>query len=129
MPNLSKKSKVSNQADTPLLSQKKHRDKARWVATEATIIMTLLLQKATGNSLESGFKPAVWSLVVDVVGEATTESVRNLLQYKTCYHRVCAHNSIYWNVATEFLQLKVEYKDVWTLCGCLGSAGMKESRW
>ena len=82
---------VSKQADTPLLSQKKRRDKARWVAAEeATIIVTLLLQKATGNYLESGFKPAVWSLVVDAVGEATTEAVKkSFLQCKTCYHRVC----------------------------------------
>ena len=79
MPNSPKKSKVSNQADT-LPSQKKHRDKARWVAAEETVIITmLLLQKAAGNSLESGFKPAVWSLAVDAVEEATTESVRNNL--------------------------------------------------
>ena len=123
MSNSPKKTKVRKQADTPLLSQKKHRDKARWVAAEEpTIIITLLLQKAAGNSLENGFKPAVWTLVVDAVGEAiTTESVsKNLLQCKTCYHRVCAHISIYWNVAAECLQLKAEYKTVQTLCGLSG---------
>ena len=114
MPNSPKMTEVSKQANTPLLTQKKCRDKARWVSTEeAAIIAMLLLQKATGNSLECGFKPAVWSLVVDVVGEATTESVRNnLLQCKTCYHRVCACNSIYVNVATECLQLKAKYKTI-----------------
>ena len=51
-----------------------------WVAAEeATIIATLLLQKATGNSSESGFKPVVWPLVVNAVGEATSESVRKSL--------------------------------------------------
>ena len=65
MPSSPKQTKLSNKVDPPLPSQKKHRDKARWVAAEeATIIVTLLLQKATGNYLESGFKPAVWSLVV-----------------------------------------------------------------
>jgi len=82
MPNSPKKTKVRKQADIPLLSQKKCRDKARWVsAEEAAIIMTLLLQKVAGNSSESGFKPSSLVLGGGCVGEATTESVRqNLLQ-------------------------------------------------
>ena len=76
--------KVRKKANPPLLSQKKHRDKARWVmAEEAAIIVTLLLQKAMGNYLESSFKPVVWSLVVDVVGEATTKAVRATTKSKS----------------------------------------------
>ena len=74
----------------------KHRDKARWVtAEEASIITTLLLQKAAGNSSESGFKLAVWPLVVDAVREATSDTVKKTLQHcKTCHHRVHAQLSI-----------------------------------
>src|SRR5882724_898793 len=74
--NMPKTSKISNK-EIPPPFQIKHRDKAMWFAAEeATIIATLLLQKATGNSSESGFKPVVWPLVVNAVGEATSESVR-----------------------------------------------------
>jgi len=71
---------------------KKCRDPVRWVAAEeATIISTLLLQKAAGNSLESGFKPMVWPLVVNAVSQATSLAIKkNLQQCKTCYHRVHA---------------------------------------
>src|SRR5882724_12292863 len=82
--------KFSKNANTPLPSMKKCRDPARWVAAEeAMIIATLLLQKAARNSLESGFKPVVWPLVVDVVSQATSVAIKkNLQQCKTCYHRV-----------------------------------------
>jgi len=92
----SAKNSTVSKANTPLPSMKKRKDPARWVAAEeAAIIATLLLQKAAGNSSESGFKPAVWPLVVDAVREATSETVKkNLLQCKTCYHRVCAQLSI-----------------------------------
>jgi len=87
---------AKNSKDDISQSMKKCQDPARWVAAEeATIITTLLLQKAAGNSSESGFKLAVWPLVVDAVREATSETVRkNLQQCKTCYHRVCAQLSI-----------------------------------
>jgi len=137
MPNSPKMTEVSKQADTPLLSQKKRRDKARWVAAEeAIIIATLLLQKAAGNSSESGFKPSVWTLVVDAVGDATTESVsKNLLQCKTCYHRVCAQFSIYWYVAAEcpWPLIISSSRPSTRLCGpyagCPGLAGIKDRRW
>jgi len=71
-----KTSKISNKEIHPP-SWIKHRDKATWVAVEeATLIVTLLLQKAAGNSLQSMFKPAVWPLVVNAVGEAMSEGVR-----------------------------------------------------
>src|SRR5882672_384367 len=77
--------------DPGLPSKKKHKDKAKWVATEeAAIIGTLLTQKAAGNSSESGFKSAVWSLVVHAVAGATMDSTqKDAMQCKTCYHRVC----------------------------------------
>jgi len=72
-------------ANPRLPSQKKCRDKAWWVAAE----------EAARNSSESGFKLAVWTLMVEAVGEATTEAVKkSLMQCKTCYHRVCVQNSI-----------------------------------
>ena len=76
-----------------------------WVAAEeATIIATLLLHKAKENSLESGFKLAIWPLVVDAVGEATSEGVRkSLMQCKTCYYKVCVQYSIYLHVSTDCL--------------------------
>ena len=75
-----------------------------FAAEEAALIATLLLQKAMGNSSESGFKPAVWPLVVNVVGEATSEGVRkSLMQFKTCYHKVCAQYSIYLHVSADCL--------------------------
>src|SRR5882672_11073419 len=80
--------KVPN--DPGLLTKKKRKDKARWVAAEeAAIITTLLTQKAAGNASESGFKPTVWSLVVEAVAGATMDgSKKDALQCKTCYHRV-----------------------------------------
>ena len=75
--------------NTPgLLSKRKCKDKARWVATEeAAIIVTLLTQRAARNALESRFKPAVWSLVVQAVAGATTDgSQKDSLQCKTCSH-------------------------------------------
>src|SRR5882724_11074849 len=47
----------------------------RNTAEESTIIATLLLQKAAGNSSESGFKPAVWPLVVDAVRPSIRTSI------------------------------------------------------
>src|SRR5882724_3075952 len=110
-------SKISNK-ETPPPSHMKCRDKARWVAAEeAALIVTLLLQKAMGNSSESGFKPAIWPLVVDAVGEAMSEGVKkSLMQCKTCYHKVCAQYSIYLHVSADCLQLKAEYKIMQTLC-------------
>jgi len=111
-----KASRISNKEIIPPY-QIKRRDKAMWIAAEeAAIIVTLLLQKAMGISSESGFKPAVWPLVVDAVGEATSEGVRkNLMQCKTCYHKVCVQFSLYLHVSTDCLQLKAEYKIVRTL--------------
>src|SRR5882724_11000910 len=90
MPSLPQ-SKFSKNANTPLPSMKKCRDPARWVmAEEAAIIATLLLQKATRNSSESGFKLAVWPLVVNAVSQATsvaikkTPAVQDLLSQGTC---------------------------------------------
>ena len=76
--------------DLGLLAKRKCKDKARWVAAEeAAIIMTLLTQKVAGNALESGFKPAVWALVVQAVAGATMDgSQKDILQCKTCYHCV-----------------------------------------
>src|SRR5882724_709559 len=83
-------SNLSQNANTPLPSMKKHRDPVKWVvAEEAAIISTLLLQKATGNSLKSGFKPMMWPLVVNAVSQATSLAIKKNLQLcKTCYHRV-----------------------------------------
>src|SRR5882672_3420635 len=68
--------------------KKKRKDKARWVATEeAAIIATLLTQKAAANVSESGFKPTVWSFVVQAVAGATMDgSKKDALQCETCYH-------------------------------------------
>ena len=61
--------------DPGLLTKKKCKDKVRWVATEeATTIATFLTQKEARNTSESGFKPMVWSLVVQEVAGATTNS-------------------------------------------------------
>src|SRR5882724_7038946 len=97
-------SKISNKEIHPP-SKSKHRDEATWVTAEqATLIATLLLQKAMGNSSESGFKPAVWPLVVYAVGEAMSEGVRkSLMQCKTCYHKVCVQYSIYLHVSADCL--------------------------
>jgi len=80
--------KVPN--DPGFLTKKKCKDKARWVAAEeAAIIATLLTQKAAGNASESGFKPSVWSLVVQAVAGATTTGFKkDSLQCKTCYQWV-----------------------------------------
>ena len=66
--------------NTPgLLTKKKCKDKVRWVsAEEATLIAMLLTQQAAGNALESGFKPAVWCLVVQAVAGATTNGSRRM---------------------------------------------------
>jgi len=89
-----------------------------WVmAEEAMIIATFLLQKATRNSLESGFKPVVWPLVVDAVRQATSEAIKkNLQQCKTCYHRVCVQFSLVCKqlLITSRSRLS-EYKTMWTL--------------
>jgi|SRR5882724_13706349 len=97
-------SKISNKEIYPP-SKIKRKDKAMWFAAEeATLIVTLLLQKAVGNSLESGFKPAIWPLVVYAVGEAMSEGVRkSLMQCKTCYHKVCVQYSIYLHVSADCL--------------------------
>jgi len=70
--------------------KKKCKDKARWVAAEeAAIIATLLTQKVASHALESGFKPTVWSFVVQAVAGATMDSSKkDALQCKTCYHCV-----------------------------------------
>ena len=75
--------------DPGLLSKKKHKDKVRWVAAEeATIIATLLTQKVAGNASESSFKPAVWSLVVQAVAGATTDSSKkDALKCNMCYQQ------------------------------------------
>ena len=63
-----------------------HKDKAKWTeAEEAAIITTLLKQKATGNVSESGFKPSIWPLAEFSMSKAT---VGDVLQCKTCYHKV-----------------------------------------
>ena len=94
MPKTFKNSTVRKKAHPPP-SMNKCREPARWVmAEEAAMVATLLLQKATSNALESGFKPAVWAVVVHAVGVATAEPVKKtLLQCKTCYHRVSAQYS------------------------------------
>ena len=85
------------------------------------MVATLLLQKATGNASESGFKPVVWAVVVHAVGVATAEPVKKtVLQCKTCYHRVRPQSYIYVHLAAECLQLKAEYKTVRTLRGLSG---------
>jgi len=90
MPNPAKKThtKIPTGPNDP--GKKKHKDKARWVAAEeAAIITTLLTQKAAGNASESGFKPTVWSFVVQAVAGATMDgSKKDALQCKTCYHHV-----------------------------------------
>jgi len=69
--------------------KKKCHDKAKWNAADVAIITTLLKQKASGNASESGFKPSVWPLVEFSVSKATVGDVRkNVLQCKTCYHKV-----------------------------------------
>ena len=84
---------------------KKCREPARWVVAEqAMMVAALLLQKATGNASESGFKPAVWAVVVHAVGVATAEPVKKtLLQCKTCYHRVSVQYYIYVLLSSEYL--------------------------
>src|SRR5882724_6464719 len=79
----------SNDHNT-LPPKKLHKDKVKWiVAEEVALITTLLEQKATGNVPESGFKPSVWPLVEFSVSKATPGDVRkNVLQCKTCYHKV-----------------------------------------
>src|SRR5882724_13428575 len=81
--------KAKDAPDFP--SKKKCKDKAKWVATEeAAMITTLLTQKGARNSSESGFKAVVWSLVVTAVAPATAVTTKkDLMQCKTCYHRVC----------------------------------------
>src|SRR5882724_1409662 len=69
--------------------KKKCHDKEKWTMDEVAIITTLLKQKATRNSSESGFKPSVWPLVGFSVSKVTPGDVRkNVLQCKTCYHKV-----------------------------------------
>src|SRR5882724_5662063 len=79
-----------SQANNSLPAKKKHKDKANWtMAEEAAIITTLLEQKATGNTSESGLKPSVWTLVEFSVSKATVGDVKkSVLQCKTCYHKV-----------------------------------------
>src|SRR5882672_9030363 len=92
MPHPSQKHKYPKVKDDPRFpSKKKHKDKAKWVATEeAAIIGTLLTQKVARKSLESGFKSVVWSLVVHAVAGATMDSTKkDAMQCKTCYHQVC----------------------------------------
>src|SRR5882672_2164769 len=89
MPSLAKK----NHTKIPMVpndpGKKKCKDKARWVvAVEVAIIVMLLTQKAAGNASESGFKPTVWSFVVQAVAGATMDSSKDTLQCKTCYHHV-----------------------------------------
>jgi len=125
-----KASKFSNKGILPP-SQIKHRDKATWVtAEEAAIIMTLLLQNAVGNSLESRFKLAIWPLVVNVVGEATSEGVRkSLMQCKTCYHKYVQNTLFIYMCLLIVSSLRLSTR-LCGLCACfLGLAGMKESRW
>src|SRR5882724_8317195 len=70
------------------------------------MIATLLLQKASGNASESGFKPVVWAVVVHAMGIATAEPLKKtLLQSKTCYHRVSVQYYIYVLLSTEYLQV------------------------
>src|SRR5882672_10352136 len=90
MPNLAKKThtKIPMGPNDP--GKKKRKDKARWVATEeVAIIVMLLIQKAAGNASESGFKPTVWSFMVQAVAGATMDSSKkDALKCKTCYHRM-----------------------------------------
>jgi len=76
--------------DLGLLTKKKHKDKVRWVAAEeATIIVTLLTHKVARKASESGFNPTIWSLVVQAVAGATTDSSKkDVLQCKMCYQWV-----------------------------------------
>ena len=105
-------------------------DPARWVAAEeAMIIATLLLQKAARNSLESGFKQAVWPLVVDAVSQAPSVDIKkNLQQCKTCYDRVC----VWFSLVCKQQLITSSSRLSTRLCGpcaaCLGLAGMKGSR-
>ena len=75
--------------DAPgLPSQKKCKDKVKWVAAEEAAMITMLLtQRVARNSSELGFKVAVWSLVVNAVAGAMIDSTKkDLMQCKTCYH-------------------------------------------
>jgi len=67
----------SNGANDP--GKKKCKDKqGGWPLRKWAIIATLLTQKAAGNALESGFKPTVWSFVVQAVAGATMDGSRRM---------------------------------------------------
>jgi hypothetical protein len=52
------------------------KDHTKWCATEeAAVVATLLSQKAAGNVSESGFRPAVWQIVVKDLAEITPEGL------------------------------------------------------
>src|SRR5882724_12943888 len=121
MPKTQKISTVSQQEGPPSSIHEEVQG-ARWVvAEEATMVATLLLQKASGNASESGFKPVVWAVVVHTVGIATAEPLKKtLFQCKTCYHRVSAQYYIYVLLSADYLQLKAKYKSVQTLCRLSG---------
>lgn len=74
-------------------SGKQKAPKAHWSsAEEAELVAVLIDQKALGNSSESGFKSAVWYIVVEALGNLAVEDIsspkKSVEQCKGLFQRV-----------------------------------------
>ena len=74
----------------PLSTPKGATGKCAWdSAEEAGLVATLLAQKLTGNTTDTGFKPSVWSIVVvDISRIRSGTPKKTVSQCKRRYQRV-----------------------------------------